>query len=204
MDIASSTRNMDHNYPSEFSDLQGSTTQETLASARAIVAQLEADHRAKGTRLSGRIIHLTHYLPITVTLKPKDSTNGESGAPISPPKTPVTDIVRLEAEKAHKTGEISHFRYLLLPSLPSHFHLGVMGGYYSNRPAMHDRSTDLSIPQSQLNQSMKKQNKSFLKPALPPIRVHYQSHLRSPSHPSPKRRTRPLNGNYPLAVDILP
>jgi trehalose 6-phosphate synthase/phosphatase len=109
---------MDHNYPSEFSDLQGSTTQEILASARAIVAQLEADHRAKGTKLSGRIIHLTHYLPITVTLKPKDSTNGESGAPISPPKTPVADIVGLEAEKAHKTGEISLFDIYFYPPCP--------------------------------------------------------------------------------------
>lgn len=112
---------MDHNYPSEFSDLQGSTTQETLASVRAAVAQLEADHRSKGTKLSGRIIHVTHYLPITVTLKPT------SAAPISPPKTPEADIVNLEAEKAHKSGETLVFEKCTPP------HLGVMGGYHSSR-----------------------------------------------------------------------
>jgi hypothetical protein len=113
MDPTSSNTTMDQNYPSEFSDLQGSTTQETLASVRAVVAQLEADHRSKGTKLSGRIIHVTHYLPITVTLKPNDTTNG---APISPPKTPVADIVSLETEKAHKTGQSTFFEIFFLPS----------------------------------------------------------------------------------------
>jgi hypothetical protein len=96
---------MDHNYPSEYSaDVQGetSTQESTLAGVRAVISQLEADHANKGIKLSGRIIHVTHYLPIVTALKPKGS--GEPTAPISPPKTPVADIVSLEAEKAHKQG----------------------------------------------------------------------------------------------------
>lgn len=96
---------MDHNIPTEFSaDLQGETSQETLASVRAVVTQLEEEYRNKGVRLSGRIIHVTHYLPLVVTLNP--SPTPTNGAPISPPKTPQADIVALEAEKAHKQGTL--------------------------------------------------------------------------------------------------
>lgn len=103
MDVSSP--NLDHNLPSEFLDLQGSTTEETLASVRAAIANLEEEHRSKGTRLSGRIIHVTHYLPVVATLKTKEQL-AEGGAPISPPKTPpVKDIVELEAEQAHKAGK---------------------------------------------------------------------------------------------------
>ncbi|CCA75087.1 related to trehalose-6-phosphate phosphatase [Serendipita indica DSM 11827] len=99
---------MDHNYPSEYSlDIQGETSQEsTLAGVRAVVAQLEDDLKARGTKLSGRIIHVTHYLPIITSLRaPATATDSADapGAPASPPKTPVKDIVSLEAEKAHKT-----------------------------------------------------------------------------------------------------
>src|ERR1700687_4090763 len=65
---------MDHsqNYPSEFStaarDGEDVSQESTLAGVSAIVEQLEADHRSKGTKLSGRIIHVTHYLPIVTTL----------------------------------------------------------------------------------------------------------------------------------------
>ncbi|KAG8752066.1 threalose-6-phosphate phosphatase, partial [Serendipita sp. 396] len=93
---------MDHNYPSEYStDVQGEVTSQesTLAGVRAIVSKLEADLHSKGITLSGRIIHVTHYLPIITALK-QNSDNGFV-APISPPKTPVADIVTLEAERAH-------------------------------------------------------------------------------------------------------
>ncbi|KAG9047433.1 threalose-6-phosphate phosphatase [Serendipita sp. 407] len=95
---------MDHNYPSEYStDVQGEVTSQesTLAGVRAIVSKLEADLHSKGITLSGRIIHVTHYLPIITALK-QNSDNGFV-APISPPKTPVADIVTLEAERAHHT-----------------------------------------------------------------------------------------------------
>lgn len=102
---------MDHsqnNYPSEFSttlpDGEDISHESTLAGARAAVAELEESHRSKGTKLSGRIIHVTHYLPIITTLN-QQYTSKDAQKPISPPKTPLQDIVSLEAEKAHKPGD---------------------------------------------------------------------------------------------------
>ncbi|KIM27999.1 glycosyltransferase family 20 protein [Serendipita vermifera MAFF 305830] len=95
---------MDHNYPLEFSPTPAGgdddrSQESTLANVRAAVTQLEDEHRAKGTKLSGRIIHVTHYLPIITSLN-----TARTGIPISPPKTPVqVDIVDVEAERAHKS-----------------------------------------------------------------------------------------------------
>lgn len=50
---------------------------EVLAQVKAI----EADHKAKGITLSGRVIHVCHYLPVTSTLIVR------AGIP-SPPATP--------------------------------------------------------------------------------------------------------------------
>lgn len=53
---------------------------------REQVLRLEADHRAKGIQLSGRILHLCHYLPVTLALKPELSdTNGIPSPPATPP-----------------------------------------------------------------------------------------------------------------------
>ena len=41
-----------------------------LDTVREQVIRLEADHKAKGIQLSGRILHLCHYLPVTLALKP--------------------------------------------------------------------------------------------------------------------------------------
>jgi trehalose 6-phosphate synthase/phosphatase len=100
---------MDHsqNYPSEFStaarDGEDASQESTLADVRSVVEQLEADHRSKGTKLSGRIIHVTHYLPIITTLNPHYA-GGKDLKPISSPKTPVKDIVSVETERAYKPG----------------------------------------------------------------------------------------------------
>jgi hypothetical protein len=103
---------MEHtqNYPSEFSaaaqDGEDISQESTLTGVRAGVAELEADLRSKGIKLSGRIIHVTHYLPIVTTLNPHYN-GGKDTKPISPPKTPLNDIVTLEAEKTHKPGNDS-------------------------------------------------------------------------------------------------
>jgi hypothetical protein len=69
---------------------------DTLTDARATVAQLEDEHRARGLYLSGRIIHVVHYLPIVSTLR----TKAEDPL-ISPPKTPeAADIVTLETTRS--------------------------------------------------------------------------------------------------------
>lgn len=106
---------MDHNYPSGYGAENDSSPESTLAEVRTVITQLEEELKAKGTHLSGRIIHVTHYLPIVTTLKASNkssenvnastSTSSLIGAPLSPPKTPVKDIVSLEAEKANKAGE---------------------------------------------------------------------------------------------------
>lgn len=103
---------MDLNYPSGYGAENDSTVESTLAEVRAVIAQLEDELKSKGTRLSGRIIHVTHYLPIVTTLKSKSSESGEPIAPISPPKTPIKDIISLEQEKANKAREYTLF---LLP-----------------------------------------------------------------------------------------
>jgi hypothetical protein len=123
---------MEHsqNYPSEFSaaaqDGEDVSQESTLTGVRAVVAELEADLRSKGIKLSGRIIHVTHYLPIVTTLN-SHYNGGKDTKPISPPKTPLNDIVTLEAEKTHKpgNGSLDHCRFppgiilVTSPTLPT-------------------------------------------------------------------------------------
>lgn len=69
---------------------------DTLTDARAAVARLEAEHRARGVHLSGKIIHVVHYLPVVSTLRTK-----ADDPLISPPKTPeAADIVTLETTRS--------------------------------------------------------------------------------------------------------
>ncbi|KAF7316467.1 Trehalose-6-phosphate phosphatase [Mycena indigotica] len=53
----------------------------SIDEVRRQVLALEADHRAAGLELSGRVLHVCHYLPVTATL------NTAPGV-ISPPATP--------------------------------------------------------------------------------------------------------------------
>ncbi|KAJ7255827.1 trehalose 6-phosphate phosphatase [Mycena haematopus] len=55
-----------------------------LDEVRAQVRALEADHRAAGIPLSGRVLHVCHYLPVTATLNPAPGV-------LSPPATPPPD-----------------------------------------------------------------------------------------------------------------
>ncbi|KAJ7193542.1 trehalose 6-phosphate phosphatase [Mycena pura] len=60
----------------------------SLDEVRQQVRALEADHRAAGIPLSGRVLHVCHYLPVTATL------NASSGV-LSPPATPPASDVPL-------------------------------------------------------------------------------------------------------------
>ena len=65
-------------------------TEYSLDDVRSQVRKLEADHRAKGIPLSGRIIHVAHYLPMTCALSATTTptaASGRSSIP-SPPQTP--------------------------------------------------------------------------------------------------------------------
>ncbi|KAF7318830.1 Trehalose-6-phosphate phosphatase [Mycena chlorophos] len=55
----------------------------SLEEVRSQVLALEADHRAAGIPLSGRVLHVCHYLPVTATLSTATGV-------ISPPATPPT------------------------------------------------------------------------------------------------------------------
>lgn len=75
----------------------------SLADIRAHVARLEDEHRAKGIPLSGRILHVCHYLPVTCALAasplpPSAATTGAAlnGIP-SPPQTPPAGPTHLDA-----------------------------------------------------------------------------------------------------------
>ncbi|KAF8805723.1 trehalose-6-phosphate phosphatase [Phlegmacium glaucopus] len=59
----------------------------SIEQARHDIALLEQQHRKAGIPLSGRIIHVCHYLPITATIVSKPSN--DIGVP-SPPATPPT------------------------------------------------------------------------------------------------------------------
>lgn len=54
-----------------------------IEQVRASVRAHEDEHRAKGIPLSGRVIHVCHYLPITATLH-----SSSKPAILSPPATP--------------------------------------------------------------------------------------------------------------------
>jgi trehalose 6-phosphate synthase/phosphatase len=55
----------------------------SLEEVRAQVRILEDDHRAKGIKLSGRVLHVCHYLPVTAILASRAGV-------LSPPATPPT------------------------------------------------------------------------------------------------------------------
>lgn len=69
-------------------------TEYSLEDVQSQVSKLEADHRAKGIPLSGRIIHVAHYLPVTCALSSQISngvnghSNGSQPSIPSPPQTP--------------------------------------------------------------------------------------------------------------------
>ncbi|KAJ6504035.1 trehalose-6-phosphate phosphatase [Mycena vulgaris] len=57
----------------------------SLEEVRQQVRALEADHRAAGIPLSGRVLHVCHYLPVAATL---NSTPGVLSPPATPPVKP--------------------------------------------------------------------------------------------------------------------
>ena len=60
----------------------------SIEQARQKIVLLEQQHRRAGIPLSGRIIHVCHYLPITATLISKNSNNiGVLSPPATPPMT---------------------------------------------------------------------------------------------------------------------
>ncbi|CAA7261208.1 unnamed protein product [Cyclocybe aegerita] len=63
----------------------------SIAKVREGIATLEEQHRRIGIPLSGRIIHVCHYLPITATFLSKNAALGVLSPPATPPTKP-TDV----------------------------------------------------------------------------------------------------------------
>ncbi|QRW19245.1 glycosyltransferase family 20 protein [Rhizoctonia solani] len=61
---------------------------ESLEDIRAAIANIEADYRAKGVTLSGRIVHACHYLPIVSRLNTGETPRVERSGLATPPRTP--------------------------------------------------------------------------------------------------------------------
>ena len=59
----------------------------SIDQARQKILLLEQQHRDAGIPLSGRIIHVCHYLPLTASLISKNSSSMDMGV-LSPPATP--------------------------------------------------------------------------------------------------------------------
>ncbi|KAG0695477.1 glycosyltransferase family 20 protein [Suillus ampliporus] len=58
----------------------------SLSAVRDHVRALEARHKANGVQLSGRIIHVCHYLPMTCTLTSSSTRDGVLSPPPTPPR----------------------------------------------------------------------------------------------------------------------
>jgi hypothetical protein len=58
----------------------------SLDAVRDHVRALEARHKANGVQLSGRIIHVCHYLPVTCTISSTATRDGVLSPPPTPPR----------------------------------------------------------------------------------------------------------------------
>ncbi|KAG2363016.1 trehalose 6-phosphate phosphatase [Suillus spraguei] len=63
----------------------------SLDAVRDHVRVLEARHKANGVQLSGRIIHVCHYLPVTCTITSTGARDGVLSPPPTPPRI-LTDV----------------------------------------------------------------------------------------------------------------
>lgn len=73
-----------------FAEPHKSVDPQSFTTVQEQVLKLEEEHRARGIKLSGRILHVCHYLPVTAALassRPDAKRSGDEGLP-SPPATP--------------------------------------------------------------------------------------------------------------------
>jgi len=98
----------------------------SIDKVREQIATLEDEHRKKGIPLSGRIIHVCHYLPITATLV--RSNNGV----LSPPATPPADVPLAENEPSPRTSQLLAEKQPTVWSLsPRYGHAAMISGIRS-------------------------------------------------------------------------
>jgi trehalose 6-phosphate synthase/phosphatase len=71
---------------STFSNIADNDVLPSLAELRAAIANLEREHAERGRHLSGRVLHVCHYLPVICSVTPRE--------PSTPPRTPPDDTPR--------------------------------------------------------------------------------------------------------------
>lgn len=88
------------NEPSHFDDSV------TIDQVRQQVKALEDEHRSRGVQLSGRVIHVCHYLPVIATLNNKPGVfSPPATPPLSPLETKATQsIARAEPSPSASTA----------------------------------------------------------------------------------------------------
>lgn len=81
----------------------------SLDEVRAQVRALEANHRANGTPLSGRVLHVCHYLPLTATLHTRAGVpTPPATPPVKPaevPPSPTSDDPQVEAPSVNGASD---------------------------------------------------------------------------------------------------
>ncbi|KAJ7701179.1 glycosyltransferase family 20 protein [Mycena rosella] len=76
----------------------------SLDEVRAQVRVIEADHRAAGIPLSGRVLHVCHYLPVAATL---NSARGVLSPPSTPPVKPSDALLTPPSESTEIAAEFT-------------------------------------------------------------------------------------------------
>ncbi|KAF5310665.1 hypothetical protein D9619_007726 [Psilocybe cf. subviscida] len=99
----------------------------SIEQVRKDIATLEEQHRANGIPLTGRIIHVCHYLPITATLLSKPPV----GVP-SPPQTPPSKTTDFESQTPSEETSTSSEKESQTWSLaPRYGHAAMISGIRS-------------------------------------------------------------------------
>ncbi|KIM37046.1 glycosyltransferase family 20 protein [Hebeloma cylindrosporum] len=108
----------------------------SIEQVRENIASLEEQHRKLGIPLSGRIIHVCHYLPITATLLANQNANGFGvlSPPATPPSRP-TDVPGPLSASPSSENELSTTNGEAASSIwslaPRHGHAAMISGIRS-------------------------------------------------------------------------
>ncbi|KAJ7766289.1 trehalose-6-phosphate phosphatase [Mycena olivaceomarginata] len=87
----------------------------SLDEVRAQVRALEADHRAAGIPLSGRVLHVCHYLPVMATLSAAAVTPTTAPRPDDAPPTPPLEAGEIDGVSKQDKGEAAEGAWTLEP-----------------------------------------------------------------------------------------
>ncbi|KAJ7458051.1 hypothetical protein B0H11DRAFT_2319825 [Mycena galericulata] len=99
----------------------------SLDEVRQQVRALEADHRAAGIPLSGRVLHVCHYLPVSATL---NSAPGVLSPPATPPVKP-SDAPMTPPPDSAEIPPVSASESAIWTLVPRYGHAAMISGIRS-------------------------------------------------------------------------